>query len=296
MAKHLIVFGHSPNGKPDPGTTTSSLKEAVEVRKLKPYLEKWGKESKDEFIFYEGNMYRDRSITKQKRYDTVTELHMDGPRGNGGHVIIFRGYKPDAIDIRLRDLIERHWGITNYLKPSGISKRSNLYNVNESARVGINYRLLELFYMSNYAHHKYYVENLDSIAKEMVEAITGEGIKGETKPVEDVKPAPKPKKKSAEQVAQDIAKGKGGWGNNPGRAKKLTKAGYDAKAVQSRVNDILKPKASSVNIESLAKQVVRGIDAKGRRIPNGVAARAIHFGISLNAMKKVQKRVNQILS
>ena len=300
MAKHLIIFGHSPDGKPDPGTTTSKLKEAVEVRKLKPYLEKWGKESKDEFIFYEGSVYGDRNMAKQTGYDTVTEIHMDGPRGNGGHVIIFRGYEPDAIDLRLRDLIEKHWGIVGYLqKTKGISYRGDLYNPNEAARAGINYRLLELFFMSNYAHHKHYVENLDSIAKEMVEAITGEDIKVKKKPTADVKPAPK--KKTAEQVAQDISKGKGGWGNNPERARKLTKAGYDAKAVQARVNDILKPKPKakakpvSVNVESLAKQVVRGYDTKGRRIPNGVEARAKHFGISLDAMRNVQKRVNQML-
>lgn len=247
MAKHLIIFGHSPDGKPDPGTTTSKLKEAVEVRKLKPHLEKWGKESKDEFIFYEGSVYGDRNMAKQTGYDSVTELHMDGPKGNGGHVIIFRGYEPDAIDLRLRDLIEKHWGIVGYLQSTkGISYRGDLYNPNEAARAGINYRLLELFFMSNKEHHEYYLKNLDSIAKEMVEAITGESIKVNTKPTADVKPAPKPapkpEKKSAEQVAQDIAVGKGGWGNNPERAKKLTKAGYDAKAVQARVNDIVKVK------------------------------------------------------
>lgn len=52
----------------------------------------------------------------------------------------------------------------------------------------------------------------------------------------------------------------------------------------------------AVNVDSLAKQVIRGIDTKGKRIPNGVSARAKHFGISLDDMKKVQKRVNQILS
>lgn len=206
MAKHLIVFGHSPNGRPDPGTTNGSLKEAVEVRKLKPYLEKWGRSSGHYFSFYEGNMYIDRSIAKQKGYDSITELHMDGPRGNGGHVIIFRGYEPDAIDLRLRDLIEKHWGIVSYLKPSGFSKRSNLYNLNEAARVGINYRLLELFFMSNKEHHEHYLKNLDSIAKEMVEAITGESIKGTTKPAEDVKPAPKPTPKPKSTTGKPSAK------------------------------------------------------------------------------------------
>ena len=244
MAKHLIIFGHSPNGSPDPGTTSGSLKEAVEIRKLKPYLEKWGKESGHEFSFYEGDMYADRSISKQKGYDTVTELHLDGPKGSGGHVIIFREYKPDAIDKRLRDLIKSHWGIVGYLQNTdGFSYRSNLYNLNEAARLGINYRLLELFFMSNSAHRQYYLDNLDLIAKEIIESVTGEELVGKTESTPDVKPAPKPskpKKKTAQQVAQEIADGKGGWGNDPQRSRRLKEQGYNAKDVQNRVNDIIR--------------------------------------------------------
>ena len=52
----------------------------------------------------------------------------------------------------------------------------------------------------------------------------------------------------------------------------------------------------AVNVDSLAKQVIRGIDTKGKRIPNGVSARAKHFGISNADMRRVQKRVNELLS
>mgnify|MGYP003533936595 CR=1 FL=1 len=147
------------------------------------------------------------------------------------------------------------------------------------------------------------MDGKDGVTWDKFKAMVEGHLKGnDIKPTTPQKAPEAPKKASAEQVAQDIANGRGGWGNNPERAKKLTKDGYDAKAVQARVNDILKPKtkpkakAPSVNVESLAKQVVRGIDTKGRRIPNGVEARAKHFGISVDAMRKVQKRVNQILS
>ena len=148
------------------------------------------------------------------------------------------------------------------------------------------------------------MEGKDGVTWDKFKSMVQAHLNG-AKPTPPQKAPVAPKKASAEQVAQDIANGKGGWGNNPERAKKLTKAGYDAKAVQARVNDILKPKAKpkpkpkpkapSVNVESLAKQVVRGYDTKGRRIPNGVEARAKHFGISLDAMRNVQKRVNQML-
>lgn len=254
MAKHLIIFGHSPNGTPDPGTTTSTLKEAVEVRKLEPYLKKWGDKSKDTFVFYKGNAYLDRSISKQTGYASVTEIHMDGPKGSGGHVIIFKDYKPDNIDKRLRDVIKKNWGIVGYLQASdGFSRRGDLYNVNQSARHGINYRLLELFFMSNHAHHQHYIKNLDTIAKEMIEAITGEKLSGSTtsKPsVSKPAPAPKPSKPNygtAEQVAQDIAAGRGDWGNDPSRSKKLTDRGYNAAKVQQRVNEILRGKSKPVS-------------------------------------------------
>lgn len=57
-----------------------------------------------------------------------------------------------------------------------------------------------------------------------------------------VKPSSAKPKKSAEQVAQEISKGQGGWGNNPSRAKKLKAEGYDPTWIQNRVNEILKPK------------------------------------------------------
>lgn len=68
----------------------------------------------------------------------------------------------------------------------------------------------------------------------------------------------KPSKQTREQVAQDIATGKGGWGNNPGRAEKLTESGFDAKWVQSRVNDILKGKTTT-SAPKVSKPASKGL-------------------------------------
>src|SRR5690625_4018995 len=124
-----------------------------------------------------------------------------------------------------------------------------------------------------------------------------DGTQGTSTPKPTPSKPSKPANKTIDTIAREVIDGK--WGNDPERSRKLNKAGYNAASVQRRVNEILrgsKPKSSSVNIESLAKQVVRGIDTKGRRIPNGVNARAKHFGISVATMNKVQKRVNQLLS
>ncbi|UTR08534.1 hypothetical protein MM326_13535 [Alkalihalobacillus sp. LMS6] len=44
-------------------------------------------------------------------------------------------------------------------------------------------------------------------------------------------------RKSVDQIAREVIDGK--WGNNPSRAQRLRAAGYDANAVQRRVNQLL---------------------------------------------------------
>lgn len=46
-------------------------------------------------------------------------------------------------------------------------------------------------------------------------------------------------KKSVDEVAWEIIKGKGGWGNNPGRRQKLEAAGYNYNEVRDRVNQLM---------------------------------------------------------
>lgn len=63
-------------------------------------------------------------------------------------------------------------------------------------------------------------------------------------------------KKTAAEVAQDIANGKGGWGNNPQRKEKLKAAGYNPEEVQKMVNDILqgqKPQTSKARTYTVKK-------------------------------------------
>lgn len=64
----------------------------------------------------------------------------------------------------------------------------------------------------------------------------------------DAKPntAPKPAKKTNEQIAQEVIEGK--WGNGYSRKNRLKKAGYDYEAVQAVVNSILLKNNSTVYI------------------------------------------------
>lgn len=89
--------------------------------------------------------------------------------------------------------------------------------------------------------------------------------------------------KSVEEIAREVLKGL--WGSGQTRKTMLTNAGYDYQAVQSKVNELLKPKLS---IDELARQVI------DRKWGNGEERRRrlTEAGYDYAA---VQKRVNEIL-
>lgn len=366
--KHLIIAGHGPrkNGTFDPGAS-GLIKQGEHKFISQKFFKSMKKYATKDFIFIsEYNVFdRGNVVALARSYGldtTVTELHFDASSSksaSGGHVIIYSQFEPDAMDLRIRDAIDKMVGVRySHRGHKGISGRSNLGNVNRTAsgdrRGSVNYRLVELGFGTNAKDVDVMTNKTDQYAKELVKAIlnTSKVESNETKPA---KPKPKqsseqvaraiskglggwgnnperarklkaagynpdaiqrrvndilkestptvsvPKKKSSEEVAQEIAKGTGGWGNNPDRAAKLRRQGYDASSIQNRVNEILmgktsKPKGlTSSQINSYARQVLKGIDDNGKRIPNGRPARAKHFGISANDMDRVQEKVNRSL-
>ena len=197
MAKHLIGFGHgySKSGAYDSGCTHGSYNEQSMVRKLKPYLQKWATTAGLQVEFYDQNMFADGSVGNYKGY-IVTEIHLDAPSGTGGHVIISSQYDPDDTDKRLAAFIAKHFGTVGYVGADGINQRSDLYNLNVCANAGINYRLIELFFLSNDVDRNHYLNDIDAIAKDMIEALAGVAVTGQPEPVVVVKqptPTPTPK-------------------------------------------------------------------------------------------------------
>ena len=89
-------------------------------------------------------------------------------------------------------------------------------------------------------------------------------------------------KKSVQDVAFEVIFGK--WGNGDKRKKKLTKAGYNYDKVQSRVNDILKIKATDI----VAQEVIDGKWGSGKTRKKRLEKVGYNYDI-------VQNRVNEIL-
>lgn len=94
-----------------------------------------------------------------------------------------------------------------------------------------------------------------------------------------------PAKKSVETVAREVIAGQ--WGNGNDRMTRLRNAGYDANAVQTRVNQLLGATTPqpTVNLEDLATRTIRGDFGNGE-------ARRRALGVNYDAvMMIVNKRL-----
>lgn len=99
--------------------------------------------------------------------------------------------------------------------------------------------------------------------------------------------------KSVDEVAQEVLKGL--WGNGQERYDSLTNAGYNAQAVQDRVNSILNEEtpsnSASVNsdLDSVAQEVLQGLWGNGQERYDSLTS----AGYDAQA---VQDKVNSILN
>lgn len=179
MSKILLVAGH---GAGDPGAVGGGINErdtmrvlAREIKALIPDVVDIYDTSRD--MFQDTNRGGGMSSTS---YKEVIELHMDASKNElvkGGHAIIYISYNPDDLDKRLVKTIDECFGIVPYLRPSGISKRNNLLNLNVAAKRGISYRLLELGFITNADNRKAVTgEQLKVTARKLAEAITNEKL------------------------------------------------------------------------------------------------------------------------
>ena len=188
---HIAGHGHNRNGTFDPGATgyITQGEWRYYTNSFFDLLKKY--EPKGHKVIYHTayNVYDYGNIVYlAKKYgnDTIViEWHFDAtgtPDATGGHVIVYSGYNPDALDLRLRDGINKIIGVRYTHKGHrGISGRSNLANVNRTAHGGINYRLIELGFGTSPRDSKIMLNQMDQLAKDMSEAIFNTKISSEVK-------------------------------------------------------------------------------------------------------------------
>ncbi|QBO37297.1 N-acetylmuramoyl-L-alanine amidase [Periweissella cryptocerci] len=187
MSKYLVVAGH---GAGDPGAVGNGLTEAGYYRdKMIPAIKKYAKQLKKNSIeIYDTShdMFKDtksgNGAYKLNGFESVTELHLDaagaGSTAHGGHVIIHKGFNPDASDKAIANVVKKYIG---WFKPNGFDKRDNLLNLNVCAKRGVGYRLIEFGFITSLVDTNILKAKVDTIAKELVEAITGESLAAKSK-------------------------------------------------------------------------------------------------------------------
>lgn len=127
--------------------------------------------------------------------------------------------------------------------------------------------------------HDYSYTNYPSIIK-------AGGWNGFTKqkPTPKPTPTPAPKKKTVEELANEVIAGK--WSAGAERKKLLTAAGYDYNAVQNRVNELMKKYKKSV--DEIAREVIRGDWGAGQTRKKKLTEAGYDY-------KTVQARVNELM-
>lgn len=123
-------------------------------------------------------------VSKQK-YDTIIEFHLDAasPAASGGHVIIGTGLAADSIDKGIQSAIVKHVG---QIRP--IDPRDNLLNVNIAKQLNLNYRLVELGFITSKKDMDYIKNNIQAYTKDIAQAISG----GTITPSKDTSTTSKP--------------------------------------------------------------------------------------------------------
>lgn len=93
-------------------------------------------------------------------------------------------------------------------------------------------------------------------------------------------------KKSVEELAKEVIAGK--WSAGDERKQKLTAAGYNYSAVQTRVNEMLSGKAPQKSVDELAREVIHGKWGNGEERRKKLTAAGYNYSA-------VQNRVNELM-
>ena len=187
MTTYLMIAGHGKqkNGKYDSGATGYISKgehwymENILFPTMKKYIPNGHTISW--ITSYNVYSYGDLvNLAKKYGNDTiVSEFHYDAASATsakGGHVIIHKEFSPDDIDKKLVKALGDTIGLnTGYVHRGikGLSGRDDLANVNRARMGGINYRLLEIGFGTNYHDSQYMMNNVDDLAKALVKAYFG---------------------------------------------------------------------------------------------------------------------------
>lgn len=250
--KLLVICGH---GAGDPGACANGYTEAERVRVLGQRIKDLGG---DNVILGDinRNYYEDNGISYlDEPLDTqIIELHMDSasPSARGGHVIIMEGLDADEYDVALADFIG---GILPG-RARTLVYRGDLANPARANARGYGYRLIENGFISSEEDLYIFNNNIDALATGILSCFGfGANTSVQSMPSTPVEQAPQAN--NLDEIARRVIAHE--FGDDPYRTQALTAAGYDAQAVQARVNEILGFSSESEDdLADIAAAVYRG--------------------------------------
>lgn len=184
MAKYFLCAGH---GNLDPGAVGNGYQEWKLARDFNDLLAKYLKELGQTVQVYNSfgtlattkDMYQ-QSLKGQGLYSfkvddrIVFETHLNSASDKSAHgteLWIGAGLAADKYDKAINNVLAK------YFANRGIKKSSALLNMNIAKQRGINYRLVELCFISNKDDVNKFVKEMDNIARDMAEALTGKSLK-----------------------------------------------------------------------------------------------------------------------
>ncbi|WP_204253909.1 N-acetylmuramoyl-L-alanine amidase [Mammaliicoccus sciuri] len=187
--KFVLVAGHGYN---DPGAVGNGTNERDFIRKnIIDNVAKYLRSAGHTVTLYDKkqDMYQDTAygynrgdtknyglywVKNKLKPNAVIEFHLDWSSGNasGGHVIK-NAYAADSIDKGIQKALEDTVGTIR-----GITTRNDLLNVNVAYNQNINYRLVELGFITSKKDMDYIKNNLQDFTKRIAEGIHGKPIGG----------------------------------------------------------------------------------------------------------------------
>lgn len=240
MGKLYLIAGH---GAGDCGACGCGYEEAERVRALVAKIKELGG---DNVVVFDTNInwYRNGFNFTIPKDSWLLECHMDSgvSSARGGHVIIASGLSADQYDNNLAAMMQ------DILpgRASLIVGRNDLANPKRAKNKGINYRLCEFGFITNSTDVEIFNSRMEEIATRVLSCF-GLTKTNNTQPTpQPTAPTPMPTK-SAYDVAVEIYKGIGNWGNMPERKVNVEKAGYNYSEVQGYVNQLCGAKTTSAS-------------------------------------------------
>ncbi|WP_423363368.1 N-acetylmuramoyl-L-alanine amidase [Mycoplasma sp. P36-A1] len=183
---YYLIGGH---GAGDPGAVGNGYKEYKLTREFNALLAKYLKKLGKSVHIYDTSrdMYQQSAKGKglyswpHGTKPIIIETHFNAgvSSAHGSEVLIGSGLAADKYDKSILKALDK------YFTNRGIKKRSDLLNMNIAKQKGLNYRLVEVAFITSKSDMKTYQANKSKLAQYMAEQLTDKKLVNNSKPKGD---------------------------------------------------------------------------------------------------------------